>query len=166
MIVIIEGPDGAGKTTLARAIQQDTGWQYIHANAPAAHPLIEYTAPLSDSTKSFVLDRWHLGEMVYGPLHRGGSRLSPEQFVAVEQFLDERGAVVVLCNGTVAELSKHLYMRGDKPHATLAMEARGFDKIASTTWLPVLKSPCLLPVSPAEVIKFASERYKFVCNGS
>ena len=158
MIVIFECPDGAGKTTLAEQVAEATGAVYIHACEPERHPLVEYTAPL-DLKKDYVLDRWHLGEIVYGPLYRGGSGLTAEQFWAVEQYLDERGAIVVLCNGRTEELVTRLRARGEDPVAMkLSTEASEFTKVSRRSILPVFNSPVGMEMTADEVIQAAREQ--------
>lgn len=160
MIVIIEGPDGSGKTTLAKKVVELTGAEYIHAKKPVRHPLVEYTAPLEPG-KDYVLDRWHVGEMVYGPIHRGGSGLTQEQFWAVEQYLDDLGAVIVHCTGPTMDLVARLRERGEEPNAGhLRKEAETFNRVVRTSWLPTLHSPIGMEVDPEEVVDLAREQEK------
>ena len=163
MIVLIEGPDGAGKTTLAKQIVKLTGATYLHADKPTRHPLVEYTAGIEPGT-DYVLDRWHLGEEVYGPIHRGQSGLSPEQFIAVEQFLDELGAVVIYCSGSLATLMTRVSKRGEKVNVTtFRKECAAFDRVAERTWLPTLTSPIGMEIKAEEVVEYAKQRAMLVC---
>lgn len=158
MIVIIDGPDGSGKSTLAEKICQLTGAELIHASEPQRHPLVEYTYQILPS-EDYVLDRWHLGELVYGPLYRGGSGLSDAQFDAVEEYLDDLGAIVVHCTGPVMELMTRLRQRGEQPHASaLRREARAFDDAMRRTRLPVFTSPVGMELRADEAIAYARDR--------
>lgn len=159
MLIILEGPDGSGKSTLAKALQQETGGDIIHRSAPVEHPLIEYVAPLSgyNGSGTLILDRWHLGEEVYGPLYRGGSRLGPHGFNAVEDVLIELGAVLVFCCGLVTDLQKRLTDRDGTapPRFQLGRELRAFDDAMRRSRLPKLWSPSRTPVTTFEVINLA-----------
>ena len=46
MLIVIEGCDGVGKTSLARDLCERTGAEYRHLGPPQAHPLEEYVLPL------------------------------------------------------------------------------------------------------------------------
>lgn len=108
MLIILEGPDGAGKSTLAAAIVEhleardsESVIELLHRGAPApsAHPLDEYVAPLLDyrprTRRHVICDRWHLGEYVYPRVLGRETKMDDAVFSYVEAFLASRGALVV-----------------------------------------------------------------------
>lgn len=73
MITLIEGPDCAGKTTLARKICELTGATYLHQGPYQRDVLTEtldLLAPALRDGRDVVCDRLHVGELVYGPIMR------------------------------------------------------------------------------------------------
>lgn len=143
MLILLEGGDGTGKTTLARELVDLTGGQYLHASAPTRHPLVEYTAPLAEykrgSGQTIVCDRWHVGELVYGPRYRGKCGLTWTQFCAVDEFLYGLGAVLVWMTHDVETQVSRLLERGEAPDwHQLADENEAFCDAVRETDLPVI----------------------------
>jgi len=139
--VVLEGPDGGGKSTLATLLQARYGAGYQHAGPPiegwTANDMTKYylamvsgmlftpgTYPrlprevfaddasfsqyeemrtrdedqrLRTVIGSTVIDRWALGETVYGPIFRGRSLVTPLSWALLCDVLDELCVPLVLC---------------------------------------------------------------------
>lgn len=102
MLVVIEGCDGVGKSTLAANLAQRMGEAHtrmMHYGPPVRHPLEEYVHDLEwyrpMRTDHVVVDRLHYGELIYGPLYRGETKLGTAGRDYVDMFLRTRGAVIV-----------------------------------------------------------------------
>lgn len=73
-VIILEGPDGSGKTTLAKELCR-YGYEYAHEGPTPTgeEPLRYYVRRLAwalDRSHPVVFDRFHLGAFVYGPILR------------------------------------------------------------------------------------------------
>lgn len=100
MLIILEGPDGAGKTTLARALQERYTLGYHHEGPPPRdEPVLWYYGRVLDSFRgqNVVLDRLALGERVYGPVYRGVDELGDEGWALFERLTCAVAATQVLC---------------------------------------------------------------------
>lgn len=109
-IIILDGPDGAGKTTLARAIMKQAekiGYEpiYKHLSKPIdawgehRDALLEYiNAAHSPSGRPvlIVADRHFISEAVYGHVYRQGSEY-PYAARHVDRLLHRFGALRVVC---------------------------------------------------------------------
>ncbi len=100
MIVIIEGPDGAGKSTLAHALAKQHGFMYRHEGPPptGVDPLQHYLDTLHHLQGThMVLDRFALGERVYGPVLRGKDGLGPAGWIIFREHLRVMRVQTIVC---------------------------------------------------------------------
>lgn len=103
MIVIIEGPDGAGKTSLAKDLAIFYGLEYHHEGPPplGCNVLLHYGAQLQRARerggRGVVFDRFALGERVYGPILRGQDQLGDEGWRQIRRLITAAGAWEILC---------------------------------------------------------------------
>jgi thymidylate kinase len=103
MLLIIDGPDGAGKTTFARGF----GGRYHHEGPPPTDlgpgNLLGYyldivrRAATSGRFGTVVFDRLAFSELVYGPVVRNVTRLDLSDYAAFIQETKRWGAAHVLC---------------------------------------------------------------------
>lgn len=95
MLIIVEGADRNGKTTLARAIAKKLAYKYVHHGPPkwGADGYIEELLGIHQPT---VMDRSFIGEMVYGPMLRGDSCLDDEQFITLLRVAARLNTTVIL----------------------------------------------------------------------
>jgi thymidylate kinase len=121
VLIRLEGPDGAGKSTLAREIAEIIGMhanvEIKHANPPKLHPIDEYEVPLlpyRPGINHVICDRWHLGEAVYPQVLGRETKWDAATQQHVNLFLQSRGACVVLLIPRPQELQMRLNIRGDE----------------------------------------------------
>lgn len=125
MLIILEGVDGAGKSGLANALVQaleekypDSTVTYLHAGPITSGTYEAYIEPLEDydpkkTDQHIVIDRWHVGEQIYGPLYRGGSRFDDVMYHHTEMYLAAKGAVLFNVTQTLDVLRDRLAVRGE-----------------------------------------------------
>lgn len=125
MLIILEGPDGTGKSTLAQVIYDKlvdrakarTRVYLLHQGPPKLHPLDHYVTPLlryrPNTDVHIVCDRWHWGEAVYPHILGRPTKLDDEVWRYTELFLQSRAAVVTYLDRPVNQLRATLIKRGD-----------------------------------------------------
>lgn len=119
MLIIVEGVDGSGKSTLVDEFNLSMPDDTVHLRRGPLkhHPLVEYLYPLAQyrpmQSQSVVCDRWHVGELVYGPLYRGMSKLTPAMEAYVDKFLESRGALKLWVDTPFETVQLRMSTRGE-----------------------------------------------------
>lgn len=114
-IIIIEGCDGTGKSTLACGLAEVLGWRYHHEGKPE-QPAFEYYMNLASTIPGgVVMDRAHLGELVYPKVktQEGRPGLERWQQHAIERVLAARGAVLVHARASRVWIERVFATRGE-----------------------------------------------------
>lgn len=117
-LIVLEGCDGAGKSSLAEALLTYTGGVIVHKGPPTEDAFSEYMdipypymgAEIGDIV---ILDRWHLGEMIYGPKYRGVSQITMEQARDIDRVLDIYGAIKLHLDAPDDILEARAFERGE-----------------------------------------------------
>lgn len=112
MIILIEGADSAGKTTLANALRARHDARYFHStvrNGIWRWHVAAVRAAARDP-RPFILDRLWLSEQVYGSIFRG----QPEYDVGarvLDRVLRRFGALTILCVPSDLEEQERRWLR-------------------------------------------------------
>jgi thymidylate kinase len=147
MIIIIEGPDGSGKTTLAKTLSEKTGWPIIHRSAPKSEEekkamKVMYHSLIAENTNA-ILDRCWYSEMAYGPTMRDESVISYPEMYELEKCILANGALLIYCTSDKQTLWKRCQQRGEDYVMHLADFVdicEAYDEIMSVPHLiPVVK---------------------------
>ena len=109
MIIILEGADGVGKSTLADALEAYHSGPVLRVNngPPPGDvpPYLHYSSMLDDLVDMvnddkrllIVVDRFHVGELIYAPMFRGTMDLSLDEARAIDYEIMSYGACPVHC---------------------------------------------------------------------
>lgn len=104
MIILLEGSDGTGKTTLAKAICKKLNAHYLHATYRfkdkmfAYHTVLLYKAVelILKTNRPVVIDRLWASEAVYAEVFRGGSQWGlMGRFM--ERVINKMGSMHIFC---------------------------------------------------------------------
>lgn len=127
-VIILEGPDGSGKTTLANSLEKlftqsgDAVWQWHYGpHDPNKSSIEEYLDPLVEWVNDFcdeehnvlIVDRFHIGEMIYGPVLRGASRMSHDDKNRIDEYLEHIGALLLYVRPSRDVILQRFGARGD-----------------------------------------------------
>ena len=101
-IIVLEGPDGSGKTTLAKMLVDEYGFAYRHLTYRFKDRMHLYhwaalELCLKDAeTGPVVLDRWWPSETIYADVFRGGSKW-PMMGRLLDRVAMKHGVTYVWC---------------------------------------------------------------------
>ena len=87
-MIIIEGLDGTGKTTLANDLL-NKNYILINNNLTRESPSDKYVNIIKTSDINSVSDRSFVSEMVYGKVLSGTTKLSEEEFINLVKLYSE-----------------------------------------------------------------------------
>ena len=116
MIVILEGCDCTGKTTLANELAKRTGYEIVKGSSfeisqLGADGMFEYMMGLLDRD-NIIIDRFYHSNYVYGFLY-DYPMLKASQFFELADKTDKR-AVVVYLHANERVIANRMVERGDK----------------------------------------------------
>lgn len=101
-IFVLEGPDGVGKSSLAKELTTLLGGRYIHLTYRFRDKMhlyhyaaIRLAAHLAQH-QPVVMDRWWPSEIIYADVYRGGSPFIKHYFL-LEHIATEMGVTYVMC---------------------------------------------------------------------
>lgn len=120
MFIIIEGVDKNGKTSLANYLSNKYGIEVVKFSQPKGDPYNEYMNFLLNRKEPAILDRFYLGELVYGPVKRGKAGLNEWQVRNIELLLRARFALPIYCETNEKVVEKNFIQ--DKEEFTKIQE--------------------------------------------
>lgn len=149
MFIIVEGPDGAGKTTLIEKLkQQFSSCEVIHfgeIDDPSKYFDI-YMQTITEQYKNrigiTILDRCWYSDRVYGPIMRNKEEMPKEKARKLDQAVVENGGgMVIYCDAPTHVLWTRCRERGEtyitKPEQIIAI-AELYREEMKESLLPVI----------------------------
>lgn len=123
MLLIAEGMDGTAKSTLCKSISKTFGFEYYKESLSYQERLkplynggehyLKLTNELLSENKNFVIDRFHLGEIVNPIIRKDGRNpLSMDVVRKIEETLSPH-SVLILCDTSVNFIQNVFSHRGE-----------------------------------------------------
>lgn len=96
-MIIIEGVDKAGKTTLAQTLLLQFGHPVKHFGVPTGDPIPEYIKELEEQDKIAIYDRFLFGEVPYSIVKKRTRYMKYLELRVLDLMLQSRPHLVVYC---------------------------------------------------------------------
>lgn len=118
MFIFLDGPDGGGKTTLAKLISEMYGFPIHHFSYPKSEAekkqMFEMYADFIHNHNNVIVDRCWYAEMIYGRIMREGSNITYSQMYELERLvISQGGGMIVHCTDNMKNLWRRFKGRGD-----------------------------------------------------
>lgn len=113
MLIVLEGCDGVGKSTIARSLAKVLNARIVHCTTttPNDYKFFKEIIDIS-KTENIIADRFCYGQFVYqAPVER---KLSWSQLTQLELDMIGAGAKVVHVKAPAEEVQRRLAARGEK----------------------------------------------------
>lgn len=140
-MIIVEGPDNTGKSTLVKALTEYIpSLVYIgHSPGPPKTPeeFLNRTAKVLNhspqDTAFYLLDRFFFSELVYGPVLRGRAIITPGQIEDLADKLYEHNPLIIYCRRSVTRVKETFQNREQLMgvYDNLARIHRKYDEVIS-----------------------------------
>lgn len=116
MVIILEGCDATGKSTLAEELSKVTGFGVFKGSSfeiseLGADGMYEYMLELL-SNDNIIIDRFMHSNIVYGNLF-GYPTMSTEQYENILEKIDNTNSLVVYLHASEYDIKERLAIRGD-----------------------------------------------------
>lgn len=144
--IVLEGPDGTGKSVLAAHLRDVHGFEVVHCGPPEKDAFRFYLDRCRAVRGPAAADRLHVGSYVYGVAFRNGPDMTAQEEWLFEGWLLARGAVLVYCIVPPEVVEKNLARGPDSEDAKIyevpekrALLRQLYEEYLDRTHLPVLR---------------------------
>lgn len=168
-MIIVDGPDGAGKTTLCHKLVQDgtvAGYLESPSRTKGKLSFAEQTNRylFSYIDRNLVVDRYLFSEMVYGPVMRGHCVFRNKDFFEILSTLIEHRNPIIFC---LPESVKHLNLRLEQMPGVVEkipeifLRYQNYYSLVARMYSGVFAYDLNSPTSYFKVKEFLRERHGF-----
>ena len=136
MLIVLEGCDGSGKTTLANKLAILLGAEIIHCttHTPNTYAFFNEIIEMS-KTRNIIADRFCYGQFVYQNKYE--RPMNEKMLYNLELTMMNAGSRVIYVDCSETEIKERLEARGETPMRPVPEIIDGFDKIFSKSILPI-----------------------------
>lgn len=136
MLIILEGPDGVGKTTIAKRLARILNGRIIHCTKDTPNNFTYFSSIIRASENNVVIaDRFCYGQFVYQ--NEDERNLTQEDLYELETLMLRYGSKVVYVKASPKTITSRLNKRGEVPLLTPEEMVATFDYVMSKVTLTV-----------------------------
>lgn len=138
MLVVLEGCDGTGKTTLAKFLSKLLNADIIHCTAETPNDYDFFDGIISAAmTRNIIADRFCYGQFVYQKEEE--RHITREELHRLETRMLDADGKVVLVTATEELVMRRLAARGETTHIKVPELLTRFEWLMEESILPVIR---------------------------
>ena len=138
MLVVLEGCDGAGKSTLAEFLAKLLNADIVHCTAETPNDYgFFYNIIEAAKTRNIIADRFCYGQFVYQ--EKDERELSESALRMLETYMLEANGKVILVTAPEDVILARLASRGEPTNMPVKDILSRFEKVMSKSILPVMR---------------------------
>lgn len=149
MLIILEGCDGTGKTTLAKSLQNIIGGEIIHCHSRTPNTYEFFHSIIEASyCKNIIADRFCYGQFVYQTEEERQQKgwLTKEELYKLEVEMLAAGAKVIHVVADPEEIEERLAYRNEEPMHPVKTILCRFSGLFYDSLLPIISWTTSRPV--------------------
>lgn len=138
MLIVLEGCDGTGKTTLAKFLAQVLNAEIVHCTSKTPNTFEFFNSIIAASKRrNIIADRFCYGQFVYQEPHE--RKLSEHNLKVLETCMLQAGVKVILVTAPQATVQARLDARGETIPLGIKTVLERFEAVMGESLLPVIK---------------------------
>lgn len=141
MRIAIDGPDGAGKTTLVKKLADQFGCDILHMTEKGSKDFFDYVDKAK--LKYVISDRSFLSEFVYSKVFDRPSKLSRYEYKCLLDYYWHEGWQIIILNANPNCLMSRLNLRGDEDKCKIHNITKiynAYNELSAQFDLPIINS--------------------------
>lgn len=136
MLIILEGPDGAGKSTIARRLARILNARIIHCTKDTPNDFAYfYNILIAADKQNIIADRFCYGQFVYQA--EKDRKLTKEELYRLESLFIRHGAKVIYVTAQEKTIQERLNKRKEVPMHAVKELLDGFDALMKESTLQI-----------------------------
>lgn len=138
MLIVLEGADGVGKTTLAQLLAHTMDAEIIHSTRETPNDWEFFSSIMDEAkTRNIIADRFFWGQFVYQT--KAERHLTDAQLTSLEKRLDDEGGKLIYVYAPEQVIKDRLQARSEIPSLPVEILLNRFERMCVFAQCPTIK---------------------------
>jgi hypothetical protein len=140
-MLIIEGPDAAGKSTLIKKLREDYGFTHVIKPYYPKKNQLSYYLHTSNIYGGYALERYYISELVYPRFKKNRDEMDPHHQYLIEAALHPHSPIIFYLRPSKETILENIRKRGDDyiDESEIDSMLESYDFIINRSTIPHIK---------------------------